>query len=165
MSHKSIRILPMDKKNEFPKKSYQYVQEEFFLKKVPERKKDNNRALYCFKTFAFSKDTPLNNETLILFQFDAKIIAMAELEDIVNFASPQGVYNGYYIFNPNSICIFDPIDSISISKVFEKRIAFSQVKHKLDPSKFDLFNDLIKNKKCVNIRDITTTIELNCIPI
>lgn len=85
MSYKSIRILPMDKKNEFQNKNHKYVQEEFFLKKVPEREHNSNRALYCFKKFAFSKDTPLNNDTLILFQFDAKIIAMAELENIVNF--------------------------------------------------------------------------------
>lgn len=77
----------------------------------------------------------------------------------------QGVYGGYYILNPNSICIFDPIDSITMSKIFEKPITFCQTKHNLNPLKYEKFNSILKNKRCVNMDNIINKIALNCTPL
>ena len=136
----------------------------FFLKQVPEREHDNNRGLYCFKKFAFAKDTPLNNNTLILFQYKARIIAIAELNDIVYFSKPQGVYTGYYVLNTNSICIFNPIDSVTLSNIFGQSINFCQATHKLDISKFKVFKSSLINKSCVDMSKINKTQPLICTP-
>ena len=163
MSYSSIRILPMSK-NEFQNRSHNEVQQDFFLKQLPAREHNNNKGLYCFKKFAFAKDTPLDNNTLILFQYKARIIATAELKNIVYLNKAQGDYTGYFILNRSSICIFNPIDSSTLSNIFNQSIKFCQARHKLDVSKYNKFNSSLINKFCIDMSKVNVTEPLKCMP-
>ena len=150
-----IRILPMDKKSEFKGKPIREVQKEFFFNSLPtERKMGNRYGKFLFKTSGMKTE----KGSVVLFQYDNKIIAKAKLADIVKFPNPligdpdepgleKEVYNGAYFFEPSSISIFDPITKDEIKKIWPQFKKFSNTKHKLEPpERYSKLRALLKDK-------------------
>ncbi len=136
---KEIRLLPMSSKYEFPNMTYKEIQESFFLGALVNSKDGH----YNFRSSGIN--TP--SGTLILFQIDNSVIASAKLSKIVKHESPlEGIYNGAYVFDINSIRIFEPITAEEIRKIDPNFNSFSQVKQKLDSIKYDEFMALIDSK-------------------
>ncbi len=127
-----IRILPMDKDNEFKDMKTSEVQR-FFINDLPTRGDTNGEGKYLYKKQGIKAD---EGSTLILFQFDNQIIACANLTKVTKFKEAEGNYNGALYFEPSSIRIFDPVDNKTINKIFHSSIQFGQTKHHL-PSEYE----------------------------
>lgn len=144
--YKMIRILPMDKDEEFGQMDINDVQLEFFIKDLPNRKDENGYGKYCYKKQGLViKEQP----TLVLFQYSNKIIACADLTNVVKFEIPKGIYKGALYFEPTSIKIFNPIDNEEVNSIFHCSIKFGQIKYKLDAKYVKNFFSKIKNVKQV----------------
>ncbi|MEF9922458.1 MAG: hypothetical protein RR769_06015 [Anaerovoracaceae bacterium] len=140
---KEIRLLPMSKKQEFPNMSYEQIQQHFFRKALAAR-----RGYYYFRKVGLS--APVGS--LVLFQVDGFIIASAILEKIESFEIPQdGLYNGAFVFDPVSICTFTPITAVELSAIDPSFKAFSQVKQKLDVTKWTEIVALIESKRQITL--------------
>jgi hypothetical protein len=134
-----VRILPMDKKIEFGGQSIEEVQNSFFLSELPNR--ENQSGIYYFKTSGLKANL---GETLVLFQYDNKIIACATLYDMIKFDEPKREFKGGLFFTPSTIKTFQPLTHEELSEIFCKPIKFNQIKQFLDPSYIDdFFNSLI----------------------
>lgn len=130
-----IRLLPMSKEDpEFHDKNVAEIQN-WFKFDLPYRK-------YNFKS---GMEAPLG--TLILFQFQNKIIASAILENKEVFEETnEWGYKGCYRFIPSSIGIFDPLSVEDVCSVWNDFPGFSQVKRKLDNTRYAAFKKLLKKK-------------------
>ena len=124
----AVRILPMDSQMEFEGRSIGEVQQTFFLKELlrPERPPGK----YHYREAGLNADTG----TVVLFQYDGKLIASATLTDVERFETPEkGTYHGALYFEPNSIKVFDPIGPDVVAAIWPEFKAFSHVKWTLDP--------------------------------
>ena len=139
-----IRILPMDKNDEFGGIEIPKLQSSFFLDELPKRKDENGSGKYHYKKQGLITD---DNQTLVLFQYDNKIVACAELSNIIKFDKPKDGYNGALYFEPTSIKVFDAIDNQQINNIFHCSIQFGQIKHKLDTGYLKNFFIQLKNVK------------------
>jgi len=147
----SIRVVPMSPDDDsFKGKSVWEVQFEYFLNYLP-------TARYLFKNGL--KET---KDTLVLFQFQAGIIAYATLVDKERFIKPdQNGYKGAYYFDPASICILlEPLEYEDLKPIWSNFKGFSQAKHKLDCGKLGQLNDLILSKKRIYSTEAYDTSEL-----
>lgn len=162
MNYQEVRILPMDRQNEFNNRETADVQANYFLSEMPSRLKipENYQGIYCYKSKRMN--VLGSGKTLVLFQYDNRIIACADLILDVPNMTDNG-YAGYYVFEPKSIKVFRPIDSEGISNIFGKRIKFAQATHKLDPLKCNSFFSQLVNVLQVS-NDLTNTTEWSCIP-
>lgn len=133
-----IRILPMDKKGEFCNANIDYIQNEFFIKDLPSRFDDRGEGKYCYKKYGMKID----KDTLVLFQYDNMIVAIARLENIKKFDTPQDWYHGTYYFKPESIKIFKPINNNLLNKIFNINIKFSNTKHTIETNNIQDFDNL-----------------------
>jgi len=136
---KQIRILPMSKKDEFPNKSIEEVQEEFFMDELIK-----NDGRYNYRKTGM--DCPA--ESMILFQFDGVIIACAKLISIdpISMVENDIQYNGAYILDKKSIQIFEPITAKEISAISSEFKFFSQAKQQINYKKLRDIQKLIKEK-------------------
>lgn len=106
--------------------SIEEIQNVFFLKDLPSRKDINGQGKYCYKTKGMQAN---EGTTLVLFQYDNKIVACADLYKIVKLEVPEDVYHGAFYFDPSSIKVFDEICNEDINSIFNCRIKFGQIKH------------------------------------
>ena len=141
-----VRILPMDIIEHCDKK-IEDIQKDFFLKDLPSRGDNNGFGKYFYKT----KGIIANKNTPILFQYKNKIIAMATFEKRVKFQKEQNGYSGAYYFIPETIEVFKPIDEEAICKIFNKKIIFSQTKHKLNKDFLTVFISYLKERQGIDI--------------
>jgi hypothetical protein len=137
MKYPMIRILPMSKEKVFENKTIEVVQNDFFLQDLPYRQEYGCK-VGCHFWYKNSVMNAVPN-TLVLFQYDGKIIALAKLISIPqSFPKPQywleGVvprdwregdgddkYKGTYCFERDSINIFDPpLDRNDIQSVWSE---------------------------------------------
>ena len=126
---KEIRILPMGKnyfKNE--KMVIDFLSEELI----------QDEGHYHFPTkFNFI------GKTLILFQYDNGLIASGIITDIVE--GDFGNFNGYYVFDKESIIIFNKkIDSDCLKKYYPEFNSFNQSKQKIDLKYLPEIQEMIK---------------------
>lgn len=136
---KEIRLLPMSSKYEFPDMDYKAIQESFFLNTLIHEKD----GYYNFRSTGIN--TP--SGTLILFQIDNAVIASAKLIRITKHEKPvNGIYNGAYVFDTNSIRVFEPITSEEIRRIDPNFNKFTQSKQKLDSNKYEEIMALIDLK-------------------
>ena len=140
-----VRILPMDREDEFYDMEIEEVQSQFFLDELPKRNDEHGYGKYHYK----KQGLILNEEpTLVLFQYDNKIVASANLINVLKFKQPNGIYNGALYFEPNSIRTFDPISNQEINGIFQDSIKFGQIKHKLNSLHVkDFFANITNIKK------------------
>ena len=156
-----IRILPMDKEYEFDNISIQDVQNSFFLNELPSRKGSKGQGKYCYKTHGMKADI---GSTLVLFQYDNRIIACADLVEIEKLDKPEGIYHGAFYFEPTSIKVFNPITNENINYDFNCKVKFGQVKHTLEPKYINSFTSRLKNIKQVNINNLEVNEKPTCVP-
>jgi len=136
---KEIRLLPMSSKYEFPDMDYKAIQDSFFLNTLIHVKDGH----YNFRSSGIN--TP--SGTLILFQIDNAVIASAMLVKIIKHDKPiDGIYNGAYVFDTNSIRVFESITSEEIRRIDPNFNKFTQSKQKLDSNKFEEIMALIDSK-------------------
>lgn len=162
----TIRILPMDKQNEFHGQDIESVQSDFFLMEVPSRVVKDVQGIYCFKTNKIKLD---NQETYILFQYDNHIIACAKLDKIIQDKT-HNEYGGYYVLPPDTIYTFDKISRENINRFIfpqEPIKRFSQVCHKKSLQSIELFlknTDVVKDLQSVLQANITLQNNFQCTP-
>ena len=116
-----IRILPMNKSEEFDNESIDRVQQEFFEDELSSR----HDGKYHYRNSGLR--SPKNS--LILFQYDNRIVASAQLKDIEKFnVSVQGKYKGAYYFYKDTIEVFDPITFEGLQSVCPNVKEFKRTK-------------------------------------
>lgn len=129
----------MSSKYEFPDMDYKEIQESFFLNTLINEQEGH----YNFRSSGIN--TP--SGTLILFQIDNAVIASAKLIRITKHEKPvNGIYNGAYVFDTNSIRVFEPITSEEIRRIDPNFNKFTQSKQKLDSNKYEEIMALIDSK-------------------
>ncbi len=151
-----VRILPMSKKelNGWDIKDF------LLIELAIERK-----GKYHYRT-AGMKSEP---NSVILFQFDNKVIGLADLDEVKK-RNDSGYfdisidldndldYKGAYYFEPHSIRTFNPVSAEEIKRIWDNEFTdnngnkhpafeqFNEVKHFLDPEKYPDFCRLLKSK-------------------
>lgn len=134
-----IRLLPMSSKYEFPDMSYKEIQNNFFLNTLINERDGH----YHFRNSGISAPTG----SLILFQIFSSVIASAKLVKIIKHDKPiDGIYYGTYVFDSKSIRVFEPILAEEIKKIDNNFNNFTQVKQKIDSSKYKEIMSLIELK-------------------
>lgn len=127
-----IRILPMDKEEEFHDySSVEEIQKNFFKKDLLNRKIVRNNILvvpYQYKKMGLISD---KGSTLVLFQYNNLIVACANLVDYEKYEIAVNEYFGSLYFD--SIKIFQPFTNDSINQIFNLDITFNRTKYKLNP--------------------------------
>ena len=123
---KQIRILPTSSDD------FDFEDEEamknFFTNKLPSDGK-----------FHFYKNNVAEPEnTLILFQYNNSIVASGIMEDRID--TMEKGYNGYYIFNKNSINLFDT--PISADELKERGIEFKKFGNTSTEIKMKYFREI-----------------------
>jgi hypothetical protein len=133
----AIRIWPMSDKIEgFRGRSIEDVQRNLFLRKLPHTMKGRWRY----------GSSGLNAEpgTVILFQFKARIIAMATFLRDEKFEKPIRGDAGQIAVDPGSIRVFDPLDVAAMRKVWPGFRAFGHSKQRLNPTLYSAFKRCLK---------------------
>jgi 5-methylcytosine-specific restriction enzyme A len=147
----AIRTIPMSGDDlSFKGKSVWEVQSEYFLNYLPS-------ARYLYK-----KGLIETKDTLVLFQFQARIIAYAILTDNERFNQPdRDGYRGAYYFDPLSICVLrEPLQNEDLKRIWSNFTGFSQTMHHLDCSKLEQLDELFASKKRLDSRETFEITEL-----
>jgi hypothetical protein len=134
-----LRILPMsDKVKGFAGLSIEQVQKRCFLRDLPAGK---GRFRY--------RSVGLNAVpgTVVLFQFQARIIASAVFRRDDKFKRPIGGHSGALFFDVESIRTFDPVDINTMRKVWPGIRPFGHVKQFLNPTLYSNFKRRLKHVK------------------
>lgn len=132
----AVRILPMDSKEEpgFAGQSAAKVQQQYFLKALVRPGRPPGR--YCFHKVGLRAEPG----TVVLFQFDGKIIASGILVGVERFdAAEPGSRRGAYHFDASSIRVFDPVDAAAIREIWPNVKRLGQAKWSLDPACYPAF--------------------------
>src|SRR5574344_147494 len=143
-----IRTLPMSfKDSSFKGKSIEQIQNDFFIDYLQKNK--NN---YHFK----SKNT-FKKGDLILFHIGGRVIASAIFQSMEIYSEPfidenNESYKGAYIFEPETINVFDPIDSNEFKKYSVDFKRFNQSSQVVEIINFSSFKNRIE--KCSNINKL-----------
>jgi len=135
-----IRIIPMSKSLEFNDKSIEVVQKEFFIEDL----KNRDNCLFYLRNGGIKCD----KNTLLLFQYDNRIIACAKLVEIIKYDDKyDGIYSEALSIDRSSIQIFDPIKPNEIKVIDYKFKKFSQARQILSINCLNDLLALIYNKK------------------
>jgi hypothetical protein len=129
----AIRILPMSSQLKgFRGRSVEDVQQKFFLKELPLPPRNGR---FRYPTSGLSAEP----DTVVLFQYEGRIIASAVLERHERFDRPEDGYRGALWFDAKSIRVFRPVDRDEIRAIWPEFINFGHVKQYLDPKKYRAF--------------------------
>lgn len=143
-----IRIMPMSKSGEFDNQTITQVQQEYFLKDLFNRQDCE----YHFKKAGIKSF----NGSLILFQYDNKIIASAQLKNVEKYDKIKNKkFSGEITFYKDTIQVFEPIDENELKKIDQNFKKFSNVKQFLGVNNFKQLDvnilkqliDLMQSKK------------------
>jgi hypothetical protein len=118
----------MDSQLEFGGRSIEEVQRSFFLRELPYERRPPGKYNY--------REAGLNAEsgTVVLFQYEGKIIASATLIEVERFNASEGdTYKGALYFDPKTIRVFDAVGSEVVGSIWPEFKAFSHVKWSLNP--------------------------------
>ena len=142
----AIRILPMDSKATpgFVGASIEDVQRLFFLNALVVQPVPG-RFHYC------KSGLRAEPGTVVLFQFQGRIIASAILVGIERFETPEpGGHVGAYLFDVESIRVFDPVDAATLGKVWPNVSRLGQAKWDLDPKGYAKFERMLTGVETAN---------------
>jgi hypothetical protein len=133
----AVRIWPMsDKIRGFVGRSIAQVQRETFLGELPSRKGR-------FRYPSMGLNAPPG--TVVLFQFQARIIASAVFLRDEKFKRPVGGARGTLHFDAESIRTFDPLDIEAMRAVWPGIRPFGHVKQLLNPVRHSKFRRRLRN--------------------
>ena len=136
---REIRILPMSRMIEFPDESLEEIQINYFMGKLI-----HENGYYYFRETGMK----CPEKSLILFQIDGVIIASGVIKAIEYFDVPKDrIYKGAYVFDTDTIKIFNPIYAEEISAIEPEFKGFSQVKQKINYQYIGVIQELIKIKQ------------------
>ena len=134
-----IRLLPMSQE-EFENKTILEVQKEYFL---------NNLIFEQDGRFYYPKiGMNTSNGSLILFQYKSNIIASATLKGTEDFTDNpvEGKYSKAYVFEKDSIAVFEPIAKEEIILIDNTFKSFNQSKQVIDYKYINEIMTLINKK-------------------
>jgi len=133
----AVRILPMsDKTQGFRGRSIEQVQREVFLRWLPA-----HRGRWRYPRAGLNAEPG----TIVLFQFQARIIATAVFLRDEKFERPRLGYAGEMYFDPQSFRTFDPLDVADMRKAWPSFRAFGHVKQFLNPTLYPAFKKRLKH--------------------
>ena len=119
-----------DKIRGFRGKSIPQVQADCFLRNLP-------KAGGAFSHRSAGLASPVG--TMVLFQFQAQIIACAVLLRDEKFNAPRAGRRGRLHFDPNSIRTFEPLDFAVMRQIWPAVRPFGHVKTLLNPAAYAKF--------------------------
>lgn len=129
----AVRILPMSPhQKSFRDRSVEDVQQGFFLNELPSPLKNGR---FRYPTSGLSAEPG----TVVLFQYEGRIIASAIFERHERFEQPQDGYKGALWFDPKSIRIFQPVGPDEVRAIWPEFRSFGHVKQYLDPTNYSAF--------------------------
>jgi hypothetical protein len=134
----AARILPMNAKDEplLAGHSTEEVQRDFFLRLLPGEPRPGR---YLFRTSGLDAAAG----TVILFQYEGRVIASATLDRVERFDKPErGTYWGALYFDIDTIRVFDPMGAAQVRAAWPNFKRFSQAKPSLDPKGYPAFERL-----------------------
>ena len=132
----AVRIWPMsDKIRGFRGKSIAQVQVDCFLRDLP-------KARGAFSYRSAGLHSPAG--TVVLFQFQARIIASAVLIRDEKFNTPRAGRRGRLHFDANSIRTFEPLDLAAMRRIWPGIRPFGHVKQMLNPTLYAKFRKRLK---------------------
>src|SRR5262249_30725372 len=105
-------------------RSVQDVQQGFFLKQLPSSSRGGK---YWYRVRGLDADAG----TVVLFQYDDRIIASATLDRIESFDAPEGDYHGAFYFDVDSIRVFNAVGPERVRAIWPKVKRFSRAKWQL----------------------------------
>ena len=132
----AVRILPMSDRIEgFRNRSIADVQAALFFRDLPAR-----GGRFRYRSSGLNADPG----TIILFQFQARVIASATFLRDERFEKPVGGCAGAIYVDPASIRTFEPLDAEAMRKAWPGFRAFGHVKQHLNPTRYALFKRRLK---------------------
>jgi hypothetical protein len=132
----AVRILPMSDKIEgFRGLSIADVQSIYFLDKLP-----NGKGKFPYRSSGLSGEPG----TVVLFQFQARIIATGVLVRDERFEKPRNGHSGVLHFEPDSFQTFEPVDVEQMRKAWPRFRGFGHVKQVLNPASYSAFKRRLK---------------------
>ncbi len=134
----AVRILPMDRVDEFPQcVNAKDLQQKFFRLELPRRENG---------TYRYRKaGLRAKPGTLVLFQSDGVIIASANLNGSERFKQPDKEgYKGALYFDVSSIKVFEPVDMATVSAIWPEIKRLGRVKWNLNPDNYAAFEQKLK---------------------
>lgn len=141
----AVRILPMDAKEEpdFAGLTAEDAQRQYFLGKLVRTERPPGKYWYR------KKGLDALSGTLVLFQFDTRIIASAILDHRERLPKPEGPYHGALYFKVDSIRVFDPVGLKVIQAIWPNVTSFGRTKWKLDPKGVSAFEQQLTGVEVV----------------
>ena len=134
----AVRIWPMsDKIPGFRGKSIAQVQADCFERDLPES------GVFSYRSAGLNSPAG----TVVLFQFQARIIASAVLLRDERFNSPRGGRRGRLHFDASSIRTFEPLDFSAMRQIWPGIRPFGHVKQALNPTLYPKFRRRLKASK------------------
>lgn len=135
----SVRLLPMsDQIDGFRGRTIEDVQQNIFLRDLPA-----NGGQFAYR--ASGLNAPAG--TVVLFQFQARIIASATFVRDERFERPTKGRGGVLHFAPASVQTFEPVDAETMRAVWTGFRAFGHVKQRLNPARYGAFRRRLKAVK------------------
>ena len=129
----AVRILPMSPQEKtFRGRSVEDVQQGFFLKELPSPRRNGR---YRYPTSGLCAKPG----TVVLFQYEGRIIASAIFERNERFERLEDGYKGAPWFDPDSIRTFQPIGPAEIRAIWPAFRNFGQAKQSLNPRNYHAF--------------------------
>jgi len=117
----------------FPWRAVEDVQQRFFLDDLAQFPRNGR---YEYRTSGLSAEPG----KVVLFQFDRRVIASAELLGCERFAEPEDGCVGALHFDPTSVRVFDPVGADVMAEVWPRQFpGFGQAKTRLDGDRYPLF--------------------------
>ena len=135
----AVRILPMSSQERwFRGRTVAEVQAQFFLQMLPCPPRNGR---YRYRT-AGLKAKP---GTIVLFQYEASIIASAVFDRDERFDQPEDGYRGALWLEPQSIRTFDPVGKNQLRNVWPEFRNFGHVKQVLSAARYPRFEKMLTN--------------------
>ena len=131
-----IRLLPMSKNDlAFAGKSIEEVQDWF-------------KFYLPGNIYQFKRKMTAPKGTLVLFQFQGRLIASALLKKTVSYDEVNEFgYGGYYKFSKSSIFTFDPLDIKDVQKIWSNVKGFNQSQQTLDAAQYPALKQLLVKRQ------------------
>jgi hypothetical protein len=131
----AVRILPMSSRQKgFRGRTVEDVQAGFFLEELPFPPKSGR---FRYPTSGLNAEPG----TVVLFQYEGKIIASAVFERNERFARPEGSYRGAMWFDVESIRIFEPVGPEKLRSIWPEFQRLGHAKQDLDPVFYPAFEE------------------------
>jgi hypothetical protein len=120
------------KEKSFRGRTLEDVQAGFFLQELPFPPRNGR---YRYPTGGLNAEPG----TVVLFQYEGRIIASAIFDRNERFERPEGGYKGALWFDVTSIRTFEPVGPDKVRHIWPEFRSFGHVKQFLNPAKYPAF--------------------------